>query len=202
MNPLSDFDRKSLAKYAVYLSRDLEISNKGITVDTKKNTEKLSSVSAASTNPLTKTIYLNSNGGFSSQLNNVNQFKNILKHEIYHVDNAIDGISGNYENHADVYLKQMKHDTFKNSTLPFKANTAGSFVNYLLNIDQDYFRRNLDYNHETMIISRINQFNAEHIGVMSIVAPEYGKYFLGKLSLILKVEGYDPVNINYTYEKN
>ena len=135
-------------------------------------------------------------------MDDVNNFKSILKHEIFHVDDNRNHIVNTYITHADVYLNQMKHESFKNTKLDFKEGMAQSFCNYLLNIDKKNMREQTIYNHDTVILERIRQFNIEHLGVMTIIAPEFGKYITGQLSLEVKMNGYLAQPVNYTYEIN
>ncbi len=82
-------------------------------------------------------IFLNSNGGYSKSLDNVNNFKSILKHEIFHVDDDKDpDFKSDLSTHADVYIKVANDPTYKNTTLDFRKLNAGSFANYLLNMDK------------------------------------------------------------------
>lgn len=200
LNPNSDSDRQALNQFAATIARNLNDNNYTITIASNPGTSLASKVPAYATG---NTITLNSNGGFSKDLDNVNNFKSILKHEIFHVDDNRNGVNINkYEMHADVYLNQMKHTSFKNTTLDFKNSVAKSFCNYLLNIDQENMRDQTIYNHDTVILDRIKQFNNDHLGVMTIIAPEFGKYITGQLSLEVKMNGYIAQPVNYTYEIN
>ncbi|PXY45015.1 hypothetical protein [Flavobacterium hydrophilum] len=133
-------------------------------------------------------------------MDNVNSFKSTLKHEILHVIDNINKVEDTYETHANVYLKQMKDDSFKDSNVDYKSSVVYSFCNYLLNIDQQKKRENLNYNHN-IVISKINEFNLEHQGKIKIIAPEFGQYSLGNLSLSFEINGYLPQLVKYTYEK-
>ncbi|MFB9108963.1 hypothetical protein [Flavobacterium gyeonganense] len=200
LNPQDDKDRFNLSKFAVYLARKLDGANKDIKITSAKYTKLASEIPAYTHSPPGTHIYLNSNGGFSKDLDNVNSFKSTLKHEILHVIDNINKVEDTYETHANVYLKQMKDDSFKDSNVDYQSSVVYSFCNYLLNIDQQKKRENLNYDHN-IVISKINEFNLEHQGKIKIIAPEFGQYSLGNLSLSFEMNGYLPQSVKYTYEK-
>lgn len=179
-------DRRNLSKFAVYLGRSLDIFNKGIVIKTTIG-DTLSSAVPAWTNRYD--IYFNLNGGFSSSLNNVNNFKSILKHEIFHVDDnryninhPNDPIILNLSSHADVYIKAALDATYNNTTKNFRWGNAGSFANYLLNMD-----RTVGEFYPTEIISKIVEFNKNTANVE--IVWEHLMFTKGNLWLKIKVDG-------------
>lgn len=124
-----------------------------------------------------QTIYLNTNGGFSKSLDNINNFKSVMKHENGHKeDNEKSDFKSNLSNHADVYIDQMSYKSFSSTTNDFKLGTGSAFTNYLLNMDQgNEFAQN-------EIVQKIETFNETNQGGMYI-QPPMGNFAKGTLSL-------------------
>lgn len=180
LNPEYDKDRLNLTVVAAWLARGLDGKNKGIVFKTKKGDD-LSSKNPAWT--IGTNIYLNSNGGFSNSLNNVNNFKSILKHEIFHVDdNKIPNFNTirSLATHADVYIRTANDPTYKNTTLDFRKGNAGSFANYLLNMDTS---PDATFNRD-VILKMIDEFNKNGTDVKIVIAD----YYLQKGGLKLQVQ--------------
>lgn len=196
-------------KLAVYFVKLLGGIGKVMTVSSSgRKNEATNKYIPASKVPLYsggKAIYLNTNGGYSNQLNNFNNFKNSLIHEILHVKDFNDGVKPNDENeyllHTEVYLNQTKHESFKSTTIDFKLGVTDSFCKYLLNYDKMRLKKQVDYNH-TDIINYVDQFNEVNKGVVKVNAPEYGQYFLGTLSFTYTLSGYKPETVIYEYLEN
>jgi len=144
LNPNSAVDRKALNEIAAALARDLEGVNKNIVISITDGKKLAVDSPAFTRTPPGTLIFLNSKGGFSKDLNNVYNFKSIIKHEIFHVDDHIWQKNNptikpkNYlVAHADVYIKAANDPTYnKNTTLDFRKGNTGSFANYLLNMDK------------------------------------------------------------------
>ncbi|HEX8577020.1 MAG TPA: DUF6443 domain-containing protein [Flavobacterium sp.] len=113
-----------------------------------------------------QTIKLNTNGGFSKSLDDISNFKSIMKHENNHKeDNENSKFESTLSTHADVYINQMSDSSFKSTTDEFKTGTAASFANYLLNMDQSPgFGVN-------QILSKVDTFNAKNTGGLQLQAP-------------------------------
>ena len=134
-----------------------------------------------------KNFFYFSKGCFSKHLDNANNFKSILKHEIFHVDDNIwkknnsDKEPKNYLiTHADVYIKAANDPTYKNTTDDFKKENAGSFGNYLLNMDKsDDATITRD-----VIIKKMEQFNKNNTGVKVM----FSDHYMQKGGLQLQVE--------------
>ena len=130
------------------------------------------------------TINLNINGGFSKRLDNINNFKSVMKHENLHKeDNENPKFSGgDLSTHADVYIGQMSDKTFTGTTDDFKIGMAGSFANYLLNMDQRG-----EYG-QNAILDKIDSFNKTNKGGLYIVPP-IGNFAQGTLNLDVQYKG-------------
>jgi RHS repeat-associated protein len=83
-------------------------------------------------------ISINKTGNkINSDLSNINSTTSILEHEKYHQDD-FDPIKKTYRKkqtvlrHAEVYLKQIKSPTFKNTPPKFQESMIRSFSNYLM----------------------------------------------------------------------
>lgn len=176
-------ERRRLAMLAAYLGRSdasLEMLNKGITIVSERGDD-LSSNNPAWTR--STQISFNRNGGFSTSLNNVNNFKSILKHEINHVDdNKIIGFESTLSTHADVYIRTAKHDTYKNTTVDFRKGNAASFANYLLNMDTT----NDATITQDIIANKIIEFNKNN----AKIKVEYYDYYMqkGGLKLVIRYD--------------
>ncbi len=137
-------------------------------------------------------ISLNVNGGFSKALDHIGNFKNILKHENLHKeDNENPNFKSSLLTHADVYLGQMNDKTFDGTTKDFKNGMAGSFANYLLNIDKspDFNPRDFE--------TRLDSFNSINKNLMELKrqGDDFGNHPKGSLNLELKFKGksYDAI---------
>ncbi|MBD0726717.1 hypothetical protein B6A10_16220, partial [Flavobacterium sp. L1I52] len=190
LNPDSHFDRMALHKYAASLARELNDMNNFFYIASRNGTDLSSENPASTVYPVkfrdgTKgsIITLNSNGGYSKDLDNVNNFKSILKHEIFHVDdnNKID-FKRNLSTHVDVYIKTANHVTYKSTTIDFQKGNAGSFVNYLLNMD-----RVADKYTQNEILAKIDEYNKNN-GRVKIERPQF-MFAKGTLSLRVIVDG-------------
>jgi len=143
-------------------------------------------------------ISLNVNGGFSKDLDNISNFKSIMKHENGHKeDNENPKFEGDLSTHADVYIDQMSHSSFSSTTSDFKKGSAGSFGNYLLNMDKSTGFSQND------IISKMDSFNQSNTGGLQIKrsGDNFGNFSKGTLSLDLKYES-QPYSIPYEKVKN
>lgn len=189
LDPNNPAHSMALKQFAAMLARNLNDNNYTISIAVNPDNV-LSSKSQASTNEFT--ITLNSNGGFSKDLDNVNNFKSVLKHEIFHVDDNRDpNFVRSLSTHADVYIKQANHATYKDTKLDFQIGNAGSFVNYLLNMDKNSAFDKRD------ITNKITEFN-KNAGKVQIVFPIMN-YAKGTLQLNLSV---NRIPTNYIdYEK-
>jgi hypothetical protein len=144
------------------------------------------------TNNGTNTIFINSNDGFSSFLNNIDNFKSVIKHEIFHVeDNRKPNFASNLSTHADVYIKMANNYTFNDTTDEFKKGTAASFARYLMNM-----ATKIDFTLSD-IITKIDSFNMNKAQVQ-ILKP-IGIITLANLNLRVQYKNIisDPI----TYEK-
>lgn len=135
-------------------------------------------------------IFLNLNGGFNKSLDNVNNFKSILKHEIFHVDDNIYKkdhpnikLKNILEIHADVYIKAANDPTYKDTTDPFRLGNVGSFANYLLNMDVSPDATIT----RDVIAKKIVEFNQNTTGTKVLIADYYLQK--GGLKLIVQVNG-------------
>lgn len=192
LDPKSNADRTALDRFAASLACGLDGLNKDIGITCSPGT-KSSSKSQASTRGTI--ITLNSNGGFSKDLDDINNFKSIIKHEIFHVDdNKIPNFKSNLSTHADVYIKAAtKDDNFKNTTIEFQKGNAGSFANYLLNMDK---RPEFSQNE---ILAKITEYN-KNKGRVKILGPQMN-FSKGTLNLRVQVDNvpsdyitYEPIN--------
>ncbi|AWG22285.1 hypothetical protein FFWV33_12530 [Flavobacterium faecale] len=143
LDPNSHFDGIELNRYAASLARELNDKNNFFYIGSRKATDpssenQASTLSSVKFSDGTKgsVITLNSNGGYSKDLDNVNNFKSILKHEIFHVDDNILKTPDNLSTHIDVYINAMKHITFKDATRDYQIGTIRSLVRYILNMDK------------------------------------------------------------------
>lgn len=171
--------RKTMTRITATLARSLDGTGKGIVIRNKVD-DVLSSVSPAATGSNSANIYLNINGGFSKALDNLNNFKSVIKHEIFHVvDNQNLNFVSTLSTHADVYIKAANDPTYKSTTLDFKIGNAGSFANYLLNMDK---RADATFS-RSVIMNKITEFNKN--GYITI---EYVEFYPQKGSLRLKVK--------------
>lgn len=131
-------------------------------------------------------IGLNTNGGFSPDLNYIESFKSLIKHEDFHrIDFENDNFEGNLSTHADVYINQMHDRTFAKTNDEFKTGMAGSFGQYLLNMDRkDGFGQN-------EIQDKIDTFNSSNIGGLIIqrAGGASGMYPKGTLNLEVIYKG-------------
>lgn len=185
LNANNKYDRRMLSMVAAYLGRSdasLEMLNKGITIVSERGYD-LSSKNPAWT--MGTQINFNRNGGFSTSLNNVNNFKSILKHEINHVDdNKIPNFERSLSAHADVYIKTAQHSSFQNTTEDFQKGNAAAFALYLLNLDRD----NIPEHNQNFILNKINAYNANSSGRVQIVGPGLN-FSKGTLNLYVVWDG-------------
>ncbi len=131
-------------------------------------------------------ISINVNGGFSKDLDDISNFKSVMKHENGHKeDNEKPNFKGDISTHADVYVDQMSDNSFSSTTSDFKIGSAGSFGNYLLNMDKSTEFSQND------IISKMNSFNQTNTGGLQIKrsGDNFGNFPKGSLSLELKYKG-------------
>ena len=180
--------RKAIAKIGAFYAGKI-----GADVGTKISTAK-GDIDSNKNPAFTKdqTINLNTNGGFSESLNDISNFKNIMKHENAHKeDNENSKFESTLSTHADVYNIQMSDSSFGSTTDEFKIGTAASFGNYLLNMDQS---SEFGVNE---ILSKVETFNASNKGGLQIQTP-LGAFSKGTLylDLIYKKQTY-PID----YEK-
>jgi len=188
LNPNSAVDRKALNEIAAALARDLEGVNKNIVISITDGKKLAVDSPAFTRTPPGTLIFLNSKGGFSKDLNNVYNFKSIIKHEIFHVDDHIWQKNNptikpkNYlVAHADVYIKAANDPTYnKNTTLDFRKGNTGSFANYLLNMDKSPDTAIT----RDVIGKKIEEFNKNSTGVKVLIADIYPQ----KGALKLRVE--------------
>lgn len=174
---------KTIAKIGAYYAREVGVSA-GTKIGTGKGSE-ASSSNPAFTTGKDNVARLNNNGGFSKSLDNIDNFKNIIKHENLHQQDNSSGNQSNLSTHADVYLGQFGDKSFTNTTPDFKIGTISSFTNYLLNMDQSN-----DYG-QNEIMSKINSFNALNTGYQ--INGPIGNFAKGTLSLQIQ-------NGNNTYD--
>jgi RHS repeat-associated protein len=132
-------------------------------------------------------IFLNRKGGFDKSLDDINSFKSVLKHENLHKeDNENPKFESTLATHSDVYIGQMKDKSFGDSRPDdFKIRIAGSFANYLLNMDQ---RPEFD---QSDVESRMNLFNTTNTGGMTIkrAGDNFGSHPKGTLDLEIQYKG-------------
>jgi len=177
-NPNLPADRRIMNLFAASLAKGLQGLNKGIIISSKANTDP-SSKSPASTSG--NSIYLNTNGGYSTSLDNVHDFKSIIKHEIFHVDDNKDPtFISSLATHADVYIKAANDPTYKDTTPEFRIGNARSFANYLLNMDT---KKDTTITRD-VIVAKITAFNNNVTDVTIVIAD----YYMQKGSLKLKVQ--------------
>jgi len=125
---------------------------------------------------------LNRKGGkFSTDLDNVNSFKNIIQHELGHQYNLKHGIPSNVLTHIDVYIEAMKSINFRDSPPPFKLALTKSLANYIWNMD-----KKPGYTLQKTI-EKINTFNSwsSFNGGYRLIAPKDPDY----LSIIIFKRG-------------
>lgn len=185
---------QKVKKLAAIITKSLGGDEKETFINIEKGKD-LSSETPAWTRPISSNrnaIILNNNGGFSPFLNNINNFKNIIKHEIFHVeDNRDSKFKSNLSTHADVYVKAANNYTFNDTTDDFKIGIAGSFAKYLLNLAKDNEFRLSD------IESKINSFNKNNAGV-KIIKPAG---IITKATLTLRVQYKNAISEPIKYEK-
>jgi hypothetical protein len=130
------------------------------------------------------TITLNFKGGFSKDaFDNFNNFKSVMSHENFHKeDNETKGFEGDLSTHADVYINQMSDKSFVNTTDDFKNGMAGSFGNYLLNMD-----KGTDFGQNT-IQEKIESFNNSNVGGIQFSYPPMN-FAKGTLDLEFSFKG-------------
>ncbi|WP_264535762.1 hypothetical protein [Flavobacterium sp. N1736] len=175
---------------AAIIAKSLGGSGKDILINVEKG-DVLSSKNPAWTRKVS-TIIFNSNGGLSPFLNNINNFKSVIKHEIFHVeDNRKSGFKTDISTHADVYVKAANDYTFNNTTDDFKKDIAGSFAKYLLNMATD---ANISLSD---ILAKIDSFNKNNAGVQ-ILKP-IG--IITKANLSLRVQYKNVISDSIKYEK-
>ena len=187
LNPNSAADRKALNEIAAALARMLEGGNKNIVISITDGKKPAVDNAAFTRTPPGTLIFLNSKGGFSKDLDNYYNFRSILKHEIFHVDDNIykkKNPDSKYKNvldsHADVYIKGANDPTYKDTTDDFKKENAGSFGNYLLNMDKSPDAAIT----RDVIIKKMEQFNKNSTGVKVM----FSDYYMQKGGLQLQVE--------------
>ena len=124
-------------------------------------------------------ISLNAKGGFSKDYDNISNFRSIMKHENGHKeDNENRNFKSDLSTHADVYIDQMKDESFSSATDGFKTGNVGSFGNYLLNMDASP-----DFGIGE-ILSKMDSFNKTNTGGFQIQRPGLNGVLLkGSLSL-------------------
>ncbi|RKR10055.1 zincin-like metallopeptidase toxin 2 of polymorphic toxin system [Flavobacterium sp. 90] len=184
---------QKVKKLAAIITKSLGGDEKETLINVEKGKD-LSSETPAwarKINSVRNTIFLNSNGGFSSFLNNINNFKSIIKHEMFHVENNRLNIASNLSNHADVYVKAVNDYTFSVTTDEFKSGIAGSFANYLLNLAQNP-KISL-----SEILTKIDSFNKNKAGVQ-ILKPAG---VITKATLTLRVQYKNTISDPISYEK-
>lgn len=132
-------------------------------------------------------ISINVNDGASKSLNDISNFKSVMKHENNHKeDNQNPKFLGNtLSTHADVYLNQMNDSNFSSTTSDFKIGTAASFGNYLLNMDQS-----TDFG-QGSILSKMDAFNQSNTGGLQLQrqGDNFGNFTKGTLSLEVQYKG-------------
>ena len=99
-------------------------------------------------------IFLAAGGGtVSNKLDDYNNLKSTLMHEGYHQEEFRMGAVSTFSGHFGVYLKQMTHETFAETTADFKSSTVAGAVNRLLNAyhqgdqgkyEKDFFQQDVD----------------------------------------------------------
>ncbi|MEO8240627.1 MAG: hypothetical protein ABI576_21160 [Flavobacterium sp.] len=133
-------------------------------------------------------ISLNIKAGFDKALDNVSSFRSVIKHENFHKeDNEDITFKSTLSNHAYVYIRQVSDITFATTPPDFKVEMAGSFMNYLLNMD-----KRIDFT-SSEILSRMDQFNKNPYGLVVGRPAPAGVLQKGQLVLELKYN-------NKTYE--
>lgn len=102
-----------------------------------------------------------------------------MKHENGHKeDNENSKFKSDISTHADVYIDQMKDESFSSTTDDFKTGNVGSFGNYLLNMDASP-----DFT-TGEILSKMDSFNKTNTGGIQIQRPGLnGVLQKGSLSL-------------------
>ncbi|WPO80743.1 hypothetical protein [Flavobacterium sp. KACC 22761] len=167
---------------AAILTKSLGGDQKEVYINTEKG-EKKSEDNQAWTRKILgatfQTIYLNINGGFNAELNNLNNFKSIIKHELFHVeDNRDENFRSDLSTHADVYVRAANNYTYNTTTDDFKMHNAAAFAKYLLNMAKDSEFSLND------ILTKITAFNKNNGGV-KILTPS-GAF--SKATITLRVQ--------------
>lgn len=186
LNPNSDVDRTALHQIAASLARSVGGLNKNITINSTDGRRSAAENPAFTRTPPGTNIFLNSKGGYSTDLDNVDRFKVIIKHEILHVDDHIDGVPSNLSTHADVYIRTFESISFKEVKDDYKLSLIRSLANYILNMDK---RPDTYYNPAT-IRAKIESFNMLHLRYSFVIPDDYKTR--GKLTISIKD--------NYTYD--
>ncbi|OYQ50027.1 hypothetical protein, partial [Flavobacterium aurantiibacter] len=181
---------KAIANIAKYYAKAVGAEN-GTIVGTGATDEK-SSENPAFTCNFDNVARINNNGGFSPALDDIDNFKSTMKHEILHQKNNINGVKSNFENHAEVYLKQMADPSFQNTTKNYKEQIIGSFGNYLLNMNREGYGQNA-------IDSKIETFNSLNLGYQ--ISSNTMRYYPGTLKLTVQSAN-GSFSPNYTKLKN
>lgn len=185
---------KRVKNLAAIITKSLGGGGNEIYIDTEKGNKK-SKDNQAWTRKIGGTtyvtIFLNINGGFSTDLNNIYNFKSIIKHEMFHVEDFKDlNLKLDPSTHADVYIKAANDVTYSATTDDFKMGNAGSFAKYLLNM-----AKREDFTlHD--ILAKINAFNKNNGGVKVLVPGT-----TTKATLTLRVQYKNIISEPIEYEK-
>lgn len=188
LNPNSASDRTALNNIAASLARSIGGLNKNIAIGVTDGDMLASKNPAFTRTPPGTAIFFNSKGGFSEHLDNVENMKSILKHEIFHVDDNIYKKShpniqpkNILDSHADVYVKAANDPTYEHTTEKFRIGNAGSFANYLLNMDKSPDATVT----RDVIAKKIEAFNKNVTNVKVRIADIYPQKGALKLQLVI-----------------
>lgn len=191
--------KKALSKVAVFLAK-----KQGAPVGSWFSTglkDELSSINPAFTMPYKPYIsVLNRKGGsYSTSLDNIYSFTNIVYHELLHQGNMKAGIVSNLSNHADVYINSFSHVYFAKSPDSYKLSVIKSLANYILNMDRN--TKNIYQPYKTK--EKIDNFNNLHLRYKFVVPITYKR---GELTISIKdtqiLEDATPFNFTLIKDEN
>ena len=69
-----------------------------------------------------------------SLFDDVSAIQNTLIHENFHRIDNLKEMKIDFFRHAQIYLDQITHETFLNTTSDYQIGTIGSFANHLMNV--------------------------------------------------------------------
>nr|WP_315159449.1 hypothetical protein [uncultured Flavobacterium sp.] len=138
------------------------------------------------------TIFNHHGGSFSTDLDNIYSFTNIIQHELRHQSNFNHNIANNLSNHVDIYINSFSYISFAKSPPSYQLSVVKSLANYILAMDKNKVNDYKPYKTQ----EKIDDYNNLHLSYRIEVPISYNQ---GELTISIRDNQSNQSPIPYIY---